>query len=137
MDERELREKIKKDPEMRSCVWGVFARDELPETLLPGGYIVNSNDRRSAGQHWMGVYVTEDGMKEFMDPLGKKPQDYGIDLKAMYYSAPVQSKDSISCGLYVLYFLYWRGRDIPLHVIMSTLNQKNNDSIVKVHVGLL
>jgi hypothetical protein len=135
MDEQQLTEKIKKDPEMRSCVWGVFARDELPATLLPGGYVVNSDDRRTAGQHWMGVYV--DKHVEFMDPLGKKPQDYGINLKAVYYSGAVQGEDSISCGLYVLYFLYWRCRGIPMHVIMSLLNEKNNDSIVKLHAGLL
>jgi len=122
---------------MNAVVWGVFARNELPTQLLPGGYVVNSEDRESPGQHWMAVYVTEDGLMEFMDSLGRKPTDYKLNLNCTYYSAPVQQNSSDSCGLYVLYYLYWRSRGIPMHVIMATLNNKNNDATVKAHFALM
>ncbi len=137
MDEEQLRKSIRNDPHMNDVVWGVFARNELPTCLLPGGYVVNSEDRGSPGQHWMCVYVAEDGQVEFMDSLGRKPTDYKLNLRCTYYSAPVQGKNTDSCGLYVLYYLFWRSRGVAMHVIMATLNKKNNDATVRAHFALL
>jgi hypothetical protein len=137
MDAAQLEKRIQKDEVMKNDVWGVFARNELPSHLLPGGYVVNSDDRGSPGQHWMAVYVTEDGMVEFMDSFGRKPQDYKLDLNCTYYSRAVQSANTGTCGLYVLYYLFWRCRGIPMHVIMSTLNNPNNDTTVNHHYALM
>ncbi len=122
---------------MKSMVWGVFARNELPIPLFPGGYIINSEDRGSPGEHWLAVYVTEDGQVEFVDSLGRKPTDYELNLNCTYYSSPVQLDSSRNCGLYVLYYLFWRTRGVPMHVIMATLNKKNNDTTVESHFALL
>jgi hypothetical protein len=133
MDEGQLKTAIGRDPYLKRFSWGVFARDELPRDLFPGAYLVNTQDRGTPGQHWFALFVTEDGLVEFADSLGRKPTDYKIRLDCIYYSDAVQPPGSELCGLYVLYYLYWRTRNIPFHVIMSTLNTEHNDSVVKAH----
>jgi hypothetical protein len=137
MDATQLERRIRSDPKLNERVWGVFARNELPSPLHPGGYVVNSQERGLPGLHWLAVYVTEDGSVEFMDSLGRTPSEYQLNLNCTYYSAPVQPVGSNACGLYVLYYLYWRTRGIPFHVIMSTLNRSNNDDTVRSHYALM
>lgn len=138
MNGEQLKRIILRDDVMKKCVWGVFARDELPSVLFPGGYVVNSGVRNSTGQHWLGLFITEHETAEFMDSLGKKPTDYNFTLdNVYYYSVAVQPSDSILCGLYVLYYMYWRTRGISQHDIMSTFTGTDNDAIVLQHRALM
>jgi hypothetical protein len=121
---------------MKDRVWGVFARDELPRFLLPGGYVLNSDVRSSGGVHWLALFVTDEGAVEFMDSLGKHPTTYHFHMKTSYSTRRLQPLNSILCGMYVLYYLYWRTRDVPMHTIISTLNG-DNDAIVQNHYVLM
>ena len=144
MDESQLNAMIRKDPVMNRVTWGVFARNELPTitTLLPGAYVVNSRTRRTGGQHWFLIYVEEEEGRpvEFYDSLGKDPKDYDLNIECIYNERRVQAENTETCGLYVLYFLYWRSRGVNMHDILLTLNQKNNtvnERIVLEHCSLL
>ena len=121
---------------MKQRVWGVFARDEVPPILLPGGYVVNSDVRSSGGVHWLALFVTDDGTIEFMDSLGRKPTDYHFHMKCVYSTMSLQPVNSILCGLYVLYYLYWRTRNVPMDAILSTLSG-DNDAIVQSLYNIL
>jgi hypothetical protein len=80
--------------------------------------------------------VTRDGTIEMMDSLGKPPTHYDFDVNYAYYSRAVQPTNSLLCGLYVLYYLYWRTRGVSMHDILSTLKHphKNDAIVARFHV---
>ena len=94
------------------------------------------NCASSGGVHWLALFVTDEGTVEFMDSLGKHPSDYHFHMKASYSTKRLQPPNSILCGMYVLYYLYWRTRNVPMHAIISTLNG-NNDAIVRNQCALM
>jgi len=133
MDRAELQRQIRRDPNMHAVTRGVFARDELPRTrLLPGAYVLNTHP--APGVHWMLIYVDENGGKvELYDSLGYAPKHYGLD-SLIDRSLPerLQSEDTLSCGLYVLYFLYWRSRGIHMDMLFRSL-LKDGEHTVRNH----
>jgi len=135
MDARQLNRKLGKDIPLKENVWGVFARDELPATMLPGGYIVNTRDRASGGEHWIALYVTQSKQIEFVDSLGKKPEHYGIILSKayIYNNKKFQASGSTTCGLFALYYLYWRTRGLPMYNILESFvsDTHSNEIIVE------
>lgn len=131
MDEYQIKEIIQKDNLLRAGVWGVFARNELPPLLLPGGYIINTEDRGKPGQHWVATYVPSVGPVEFVDSFGKPPEEYGLYFNCIYSSRQLQPLSSNKCALYALYYIFWRCRGVPMHDIINTLNMSNNDSIIQ------
>ncbi len=129
MNAQELERLIRRDPCMTAVTWGVFARDEIPRHgLLPGAYVVNSHE--APGEHWFLLYVGE--QFELYDSLGKMPMNYGIESPCIYIDKRLQTINSVSCGKYVLYFLYWRSRGIQMHAILHSL-KNNSEQVVKDH----
>ena len=72
MDAPQIRTKMNADECMKNTCWGVFARDELPQSLLNGGYIINIDNKNQRGQHWVAVWIEETSI-EFMDSFGQRP----------------------------------------------------------------
>ena len=134
MNGEELQMYINKDPTTKDKTWGVFARDKLPEeNLLPGAYIVNSHN--APGHHWFLLYVGEESV-ELFDSLGKPARDYNLSVKCISSNDRVQPKNSSSCGLYVLYFVYWRCRGIPMNTLYQSLRE-NGEETVNQHLSYL
>ena len=133
MDAHELERHIRRDVAMNAVTWGVFARNELPQgDLLPGAYVVNSHD--APGEHWFLLFVGE--RVELYDSLGRSPQDYGITVPCEFVAKRLQSYNSNTCGHYVLYFLYWRSREIDMYTLIRSL-EKDSERIVKDHYAML
>ena len=126
---------LQSDPAMRSSVWGVFPRDKLPPPLRHGGYIVNTDNSDQKGQHWIAIWRNDDGHVEFMDPLGRKPEYYGwtFTVPVKWNQRQIQSDDSIACGAFCLYYLYYRCRLVSMNTVLHVFsnNTRLNDSIVK------
>ena len=135
MDIDQLEKAIRCDALMQEITWGVFTRSGLPSPpLLPGAYILNSTDE--PGEHWLLLYVDDDGAVEMYDSLGRSEETYGLHLKSKTLPSAVQKPNTNTCGLYVLYFLYWRSRHIPMDVIFDSLKQ-NSENIVQQHYASL
>ena len=129
MDKAELERRIHRDSEMHAVTWGVFAREELPHgQLQPGAYVVNSHG--VPGEHWLLIFV--DKNSELYDSLGRSPKHYDLDMVDSYLPNRLQDQNAQTCGLYVLYFLYWRSRGIDMKTIFQSL-QKNSEHVVKEH----
>ena len=133
MNREDLQRLIDKDAVTASVSWGVFARDELPKgTLLPGAYVVNSHN--APGRHWFLLYVGDN--IELYDSLGKSPRHYNLNMNCVYSKDKIQSNDTVTCGLFVLYFLYWRSRGIPMKMLTESL-KKNGEEIIHHHLSYL
>ena len=67
---------LQSDPFTKSVFTSVLPSDRLPDIVLerPKGYIVNVDGSDKPGSHWVALADGEgDGVAEFMDPLGEKP----------------------------------------------------------------
>ena len=141
MDSTQLTTLIRSDSVMRHSIWGVFPRDKLPPSLLPGGYIVNTDNSDQRGQHWIALWRSENGHIEFMDPLGQKPEYYGwkFTVPVQWNQRQIQSDDSIACGAFCLYYLYYRSRLVPMSTVLHVFSHNTalNDDIVNKFIKML
>jgi hypothetical protein len=134
MNDHQLRQAIDNDEYLSVFVWCVVPRNDLELFFLfPGGYILNTDDRGDPGEHWLAIFVTSSGDVEFFDPLANRPSHYRLVLDCLYNTRAVQPMNSKLCGLYVLYYLYWRCRGLSMDSITSSLRTRDNDSIVLAH----
>jgi hypothetical protein len=141
MDSFEISLKLKGDRCLKRVVWGVFPRNRLPAPLLPGGYVVNTDNIDGPGIHWIALWVKEESI-EFMDSFGHKPSHYGwsFSLPTLYNIKPLQSRNSAACGAYCLYYLYYRCRGIAMDDILlrfSDDDRRSNDACVVNFVSAL
>ena len=135
MEAAEMERVIRRDPIMHDATWGVFARSELPSgPLLPGAYVLNTTD--APGEHWILIYVGDDGHVELFDSLGRTENDYGLQFNSTTLPKRLQSFNSKNCGLYVVYFLFWRSRGIDVNTLFHSL-EKNGDQRVLEHYSSL
>ena len=106
---------------------GVFAADTLPPiiTNLPKFLIVNSDVQSGPGQHWLGIYLPEQGPAEFFDSLGLFPIRYFEQFLIkhgppyIYSNKRLQNYGSDTCGLYVLYFVICRSVGFTFYDIVT------------------
>lgn len=105
-------ELYKKAYENNICLNGIYFKDQLPNIVKNGGYIVNlaDHDDGTSGTHWVGFWI--EGKKAiYFDPLGVHPpeavKDFLGNLNLMITTKQVQNEYSGWCGHYLLYFLYY------------------------------
>ena len=121
MDALQILMKMNADECMKNTWWGVFTRDELPQSLLNVGYIINTDNKNQLGQHWVALWIEKNSI-EFMDSFGLRAEHYGwLFIKQINHSSiRVQSYDSISCGAFCLYYLFYRCRNVSMSSILRS-----------------
>ena len=123
------------------CFVGSFPRDKIPRVKsLPAALIMNTDTSTQPGEHWVAVYINEDGIGEYFDSFGLKPLFREIveyldnNCKEWYYNnVTIQGLTSITCGQYCVLFVYLRSIGISLCQIINlfTTDYKINDEIIK------
>ena len=108
---------LQSDPFTKSVFTSVLPSDRLPDIVLerPKCYIVNVDGSDKPGSHWVAMFFATtpegDGVAEFMDPLGEKPNHYSEHFKTflennsstyIYNKHVLQSPWSNVCGQYGL-----------------------------------
>ena len=133
MDTKQLHHKMQSDFHMKNDCWGVFARDELPKDLLPGGYIVNTDNKDKPGQHWIALWVEKEYL-DIMDSLGNSPEYYGwsFNIQTIYNTKRLQRPESDACGKFCLYFLFYRCRHISMLDILVHCTENVVKDFIKV-----
>jgi len=89
---------------------GVYEKDQLPDTLIKGWYIVNmQNHNMGNGTHW--VCFNYDTKSVYIDSFGVVPPLEIIDAMNNNYihnTKQIQDYDNEDCGLYcVCAMLFW------------------------------
>ena len=141
MNTYELVSLLKKDKVVRKSFCGVVPIDLLPIRKVKRNcsFIVNTDDSSKPGEHWFAIYVPKNSPVEYFDSYGRKPQHEKIYdfIKAngkrfKYNNKIIQGDKSISCGLYSLFFIYYRTKGYTMKYFQNlfTSNYKNNDKIV-------
>ena len=127
------------DPYIRSQYGGVVAIDKLPDLVLkkPKIFIVNTDTSKEPGEHWFVIYVTD--RCEYFDPAGL-PALPDAEIFMTKHSANylanterTQSYISYTCGLFCLFYAYFRCRNVSFKNIMNMFHENLhvNEAIVQ------
>jgi hypothetical protein len=129
---------------------GVFAADKLPRTLneLPSSLIVNTHKSSMPGEHWVAIYVNENGFGEYFDSFGMAP--YVDEIKDFlnsvckdgwtYNTSAIQGLSSIKCGQFCIVFIWFRNLGFTMNQVLSLFSKQDgmtNDQIVDEFFSLL
>jgi hypothetical protein len=138
----ELIQLLKKDKYSKKSFCGVVPYDKLPLKKLrrPCSFIINTQKSTEPGEHWIAVYLPKRGRIEFFDSYGLKPTIDKIykmfNLNGKYYiynNKAIQGVDSKNCGLFTLFYLYFRARGYSLNQYLKFFitNKTHNDTFIK------
>ena len=141
MDGDQLLKLTLRDQCLREHFRGIFARDQVPSCLMPGFFIWNTDLYSGKGKHWVAIYVTDTHKVEFFDSFAHSPQFYGWDISqyVLFNQKPLQSPVSDVCGMYCIFYLFFRCRGLTMDSILTnfTNNFRKNDAFVSQFLHLL
>lgn len=87
---------------------GVFERDHVPKFARGKLYVINTDECTRPGEHWLTVYYTPSGNKEFFDSYAQLPSYYGFRGQFTYGRMPLQGLLSQTCGQYCVAYATYR-----------------------------
>ena len=123
-------ESILKDVPVTVC-----CANELPSRIKkrPHYFVTNTDNCDKPGTHWVVFYFPSKGSCEFFDSLGQTPERYHARFKNILVTNgssyiftldAIQPMNSITCGLYCIYFVKNRYRNISFSNILSFFSTK-------------
>lgn len=118
---------------------GVYARDTLDDIQSkPQLIICNTDPSTKKGKHWLLFYFDDD-VCEFFDSLGKDLKHYGVEFEQFVYRFSktckysrkrTQPPASSLCGVYCLFYAFWRCQGISMKRIVKAMN--NSTTVCKL-----
>ena len=127
-----------RDPYIRHYYGGVVALNQLPVAITkPKLYIVNSDPMGLPGQHWFAVFFTT--VNEHFDSAGFYPnavleaQLISRGPRFRYSDRRVQDYNTESCGMFCLFYCYFRCRGYTFQDVMNMFshNLQLNEHVVQ------
>ena len=120
---------------------GIYSRDGLPQKIKKECGIINLDDMKGPGTHWV-CYRNLDSFTEYFDPFGLGPPNeaekyFNTSGKEIFYSIDeIQSRNTVFCGYWRLYFLLERqmGKSF-LNVIHNHRFDHDNSDFIKAYFG--
>lgn len=104
-----------KVPHLKNHFIGVFPIDKIPKNFKNKTFFVcNIDPSYKKGSHWIAFIKVQKGECEIFDSLGTKIDQlypffkFTDKVKFVYNTTPVQSKESILCGKFVITFIVQR-----------------------------
>ena len=100
---------IQKYYENESKFNGAFTRDNLPNKIKDGAYIINLDEDSGIGTHWVALYVKNNDITYFdsfgVEHIPKEIKKF-IDSKNVISNIfRIQAYDSILCGYFCIGFI--------------------------------
>ena len=131
---------------------GVFSRDNLPNNIKNGAYVINLDEYHDIGTHWVALYVNnkivtyfdsfgvKDTPKEIMKFIIRTSFGLGSRHKEIITNIyRIQAYDSIMCGYFCIGFInfMFNGKSLTDYTNLFSPNDFNkNDDIILVYFGL-
>ena len=145
MESPEFSEKLSNFPEIKKYFEGIFSADNLPKKIKKNCFIIcNTDVSTGPGKHWYCIVKLSSTILQCFDSLGidntKKNfivsnlKQKGIE-QIKFNVTQVQSSESDTCGLFVLYFLIQRyhNKDLSFNELMNEIfvfSQSENEKLV-------
>ena len=81
---------------------GVYSRDNLPDKIKDGAYVINLDEYSNIGTHWIALYVNNKTITYFdsfgVEPIPKEIKKFINNKNIIANIYKVQNYDSIMCG---------------------------------------
>lgn len=141
MDTTEITYALKGNKCTRKWFKGCFAADKLPKTFKkPALFIVNTQEAKFSGEHWISIYISEKGHCEYFDAFGQQPSVlHHIKFikkhctSCVYSNNQIQGPFSSKCGQFSCSFLLYKSRHRTIKSFLNVFSQTDlwlNDTIV-------
>ena len=136
----EIQEYYQNEPRFNT----VFSRDNLPNSIKNGAYVINLDEYRDIGTHWVALYVNNKTIMYF-DSFGVEhiPKEIikfiGNNKKITTNIYRIQACDSIMCGYFCIGFINFMfdGNSLTDYTDFFSPNDfKKNDDIILKYFGL-
>ena len=116
---------------------GVYSRDNLPDKIKNGAYVINLDEYSDIGTHWIALYVNNKTVTYF-DSLGiehipKEVKKVVGNRNIITNIYRIQNYDSIMCGYFCIGFINYmvKGKSLTDYTnLFSPNNFKKNDDII-------
>ena len=144
----EISEYYKNEPKFN----GVYSRDNLPQTIEKGAYVINLDEYENIGTHWIALFVkpkytvyfdsfgAEHIPKEIKKFIGSE-QSFSAKARNKEIKANIfrlQAYDSIMCGYFCIFILtVFDGKSlIDFTSLFSPHDFKRNDQLLKEYLRM-
>ena len=106
---------------------GVYSRDNLPDKIKDGAYIINLDEYSDIGTHWVALYVNNKTATSF-DSFGVEHIPKGIKKFINYENIitnifRIQAYDSIICGYFCIGFIDFMLKGNTLQTLLIFFHQ--------------
>ena len=115
---------------------GVFSSNNLPNKIKNGAYVINLDEYRDVGTHWMALYVNNKTVTYFdcfgVEHISKEIMKF-IDNKNITNIFRIQAYDSIRCGYFCIGFInfMFNGNSLTDFTNLFSPNDfRKNDGII-------
>ena len=114
---------------------GVFSRDNLPNNIKNGAYVINLDEYHDIGTHWVALYFDSFGVehipREIMKFIARK--------KIITNIYRIQAYDSTMCGYFCIGFInfMFNGKSLTDYTNLFSPNYlKKSDDMILKYFGL-
>ena len=117
---------------------GVYYRDNLPNKIRDGAYVINLDEYSNIGTHWIALYVKNNDITYF-DSFGvehnpKEIKEFIKNRNIKTNTFKIQAYDSIMCGYFCIRFIdfMFKGKCLTDYTNLCSPNdfKKNDDTIL-------
>ena len=130
--------------ENETIINGVFSRNNLPNNKIRnGGYVINLDEYRDIGTHWVALYVNNKTIIYFdsfgVEHIPKEIMKFIGNKKIITNIYRIQAYDSIMCGYFCIGFInfMFNGNSLTDYTNLFSPNDlKKNDDIILKYFGL-
>ena len=118
---------------------GVYSRDNLPNKIKDGAYVINLDEYSDIGTHWIALYVKNNDITYFdsfgVEHIPKETKAFVKNRNIKTNIFRIQGYDSIMCGYFCIGFInfMFKGKSLTEYTNLFSPNdfKKNDDTILK------
>ena len=115
---------------------GVYSRDNLPDKIKNGTYVINLDEYSGVGTHWIALYVNNKTVTCFnsfgIEHISKEVKKFVNDKNIIASIFRIQAYDSVMCRYFCIGFIdyIFMGKSLTDYTLFSPNNFKKNDDIL-------
>ena len=108
---------------------GVYSRDNLPNKIKDGAYVINLDEYSDIGTHWIALYALNDNVTYFdnfgAEHISKEFEKVINDKNIQANIYRMQAYDSVMCGYFRIEFIDFILKDKSLTDFTKLLSPNN------------
>ena len=103
---------------------GVYSRDNLPNKIKDGGYVINLDEYSDIGTHWIALYVNNKTVTFGIEHIPKEVKKFISNRNIISNIYKTQNYDSFMCGYFCIGFIdyMFKGRSLTNYTKLFSRN---------------